>query len=475
MLLKALVFASALPSLQLAGMMDAAESSFVVDAELGLVLLSKDSNSERQVASLTKVATAVVALKWLHLTEVSWDAEDRFRETVLLPNSGWEERSRLESAGDPVTNRRLLSPAKYVSMRCMRIGLLNSGGDCPGLNAVTHGVVGAATQLGWEVYGFKQGYEGLLSPGDYKVLQVEKTEGILKVGGTILGSSNKGHFVSKVGAGGVRAIPTKLMDEAVATMKGLGVEALICVGGDGSLSTAQQLYEHGFPVVGVPKTIDNDLAATAMTFGFDSACHSVVDALDRLQTTAESHKRVMVLEVMGRHAGWIALYGGMGGGACSILIPEIPFDLNNVAKTIRHRDKNGFYHSLVVVAEGAAPIGGTQLYEETKEDGESRLGGIGEQVAKQLSALTGKETRCTTLGHLQRGGSPTALDRVLGTRFGVKAVKLIEEKRFGRMVSYQQYHVGSVSIKEAVRELNLVDPEGEVVEAAKSVGISFGD
>ena len=357
----------------------------------------------------------------------------------------------------------------------MRIGLLNGGGDCPGLNAVTHGVVGAASQKGWEVYGFKQGYEGLLSPGDYKVLKVEKTEGILKLGGTILGSSNKGNFTSKVGEGGIREIPKQLMDEAIETLNQLAIEALICVGGDGSLSTAQQFFEAGFPVVGVPKTIDNDLAATAMTFGFDSACHSVVDALDRLQTTAESHKRVMVLEVMGRHAGWIALYGGIGGGACSILIPEIPFELEKVAETIRQRDEDGFFHSLVVVAEGAAPVGGTQRYEQTNEDGESRLGGMGDVVAEQLAVLTGKETRCTTLGHLQRGGSPTSLDRALGTRFGVKAVKLIEEKRFGRMVSYQQYHVGSVPIEEAVRELNLVDPEGEVVESAKAVGICFGN
>ncbi len=357
----------------------------------------------------------------------------------------------------------------------MRIGLLNGGGDCPGLNAVTHGVVGAATQLGWEVLGFKEGFDGLLSPGSYKLLKLEKTEGILQLGGTILGTTNRGHFSSKVGAGGLRRIPAELMQEAFETMRSLDVEALICVGGDGTLSTALQFQEEGFPVVGVPKTIDNDLGATAMTFGFDSATQVVVDSLDRLQTTAESHQRIMVLEVMGRHAGWIALYGGVGGGASAILIPEIPFHYDKVAEALIRRQEAGFRSSLVVVAEGASQAGKGKFYEEDLAEGESRLGGVGEAVAAKLGELTGQETRCTTLGHLQRGGSPTSLDRILATRFGVKAVKLIEEKRFGRMVSYQQYHVGSVTIAAAVRKLNLVDPEGGIVEAAKAIGICFGD
>lgn len=357
----------------------------------------------------------------------------------------------------------------------MRIGLLNGGGDCPGLNAVTHGVVGTAARLGWEVLGFRDGYEGLLSPGDYKVLRVEKTEGILKLGGTILGTSNRGHFAGKVGEGGVRKIPAELMQDAFRTLRKLGVSALVCVGGDGSLTTALQFYQEGFPVVGVPKTIDNDLEATATTFGFDSAVQVVTDSLDRLHTTAESHARVMVLEVMGRHAGWIALYGGIAGGASSILIPEIPFSYEKVAESILERERLGFRSSLVVVAEGAAPAGGHHVVKDASGEGEVRLGGIGDLVAAKLADLTGKETRCTRLGHLQRGGSPTCLDRVLGMRFGVEAVKLIEEKRFGRMVSYQQYHVGSVLIEDAVRKLKLVDPEGEIVEAAKSVGICFGD
>lgn len=357
----------------------------------------------------------------------------------------------------------------------MRIGLLNGGGDCPGLNAVTHGVVGAASQLGWEVIGFRDGYEGLLPPGDYKILDPEKARGIIRQGGTILGTTNHGHFSSKHGGGEVARIPEPLMNQARSTLRNLGIEALICVGGDGTLTTALQFFEEGIPVIGVPKTIDNDLKATAMTFGFDSATQVVVDALDRLNTTASSHKRVMVLEVMGRHAGWIALYGGIGGGANVILIPEIGYDIQKVAQVIRDREAAGLHSTLIVVAEGAAPAGGTQTIESASGDGEYRLGGLGDRVAAELQRITGKETRSCTLGHLQRGGSPTSFDRVLGTRFGVHAVKLIERGEFGRMVSYQRYHVGSVLIAEAVSQLNLVDPQGEVVETARGVGISFGD
>lgn len=357
----------------------------------------------------------------------------------------------------------------------MRIGLLNGGGDCPGLNAVTHGVVGAATELGWEVVGFRDGFEGLLPPGDFKILDAEKARGIIRQGGTILGTSNRGHFSSKLGSGEVARIPTELLDRARSTLSNLGVEALICVGGDGTLTTALQFSEAGIPVIGVPKTIDNDLKATAMTFGFDSATQVVVDALDRLQTTATSHKRVMVVEVMGRHAGWIALYGGIGGGANIILLPEIPFQLSKVADFIRAREAAGIHSTLMVVAEGAAPLGGELTIESAGVDGEDRLGGLGEQVARELERATGKETRSCTLGHLQRGGTPTSFDRVLATRFGVHAVKMVENEEFGRMVSYQRYQVGSVTIAEAVSQLNLVDPEGEVVQTARAVGICLGD
>lgn len=357
----------------------------------------------------------------------------------------------------------------------MRIGILNSGGDCPGLNAVIHGVVGAATQLGWEVIGFRDGFEGLLPPGDFRVLKPEDTTGILKLGGTILGTTNKGHFAAKVGKGDIAEVPADIVAKAKKTLDQLEIGALVIVGGDGSLTTGLQLYREGWPVIGVPKTIDNDLQATAMTFGFDSAVSTVVDGLDRLHTTADSHKRVMVLEVMGRHAGWIALWGGIAGGADAILLPEIPFDLEKVAEHIRGRDAQGRHSSLIVVAEGAKLPDGDIVTIADNAGGEVRLGGVGDVVAKRLEQLTGKETRSCTLGHLQRGGAPTALDRILGTRFGVMAVKLASEGRFGRMVSYQSYHVDSVPIEEAVHQLRLVTPDGEMVKAAKAVGICLGD
>lgn len=357
----------------------------------------------------------------------------------------------------------------------MRIGILNSGGDCPGLNAVIHGVVGAADQLGWEVIGFRDGFEGLLPPGDFTVLKPKDTVGILKLGGTILGTTNKGHFAAKVGKGDIAEVPADIVAKAKRTMEQLDVRALIIVGGDGSLTTGLQLFREGWPIIGVPKTIDNDLHATAMTFGFDSAVNSVVDGLDRLHTTAESHKRVMVLEVMGRHAGWIALWGGIAGGASVILLPEIPFSFEKIAQHIKDRDAQGYHSSLVVVAEGATLPDGDLVTLDPNSGGEVRLGGVGDVVAKRLEALTGKETRSCTLGHLQRGGAPTSLDRILGMRFGVMAVKLASEGRFGRMVSYQAYHVDSVLIEDAVNKLRLVEPHGELAQAARAVGICFGD
>lgn len=355
----------------------------------------------------------------------------------------------------------------------MRIGILNSGGDCPGLNAVIHGVVGAASERGWETVGFRDGFEGLLPPGDFKFLKRSDTAGILKLGGTILGTTNKGNFAAKIGAGDVAKVPQEIIDKAKKTLDQLEIGALVIVGGDGSLTTAHQLYEDGWPVIGVPKTIDNDLQATAMTFGFDSAVSTVVDGLDRLNTTASSHKRVMVLEVMGRHAGWIALWGGMAGGADVVLLPEIPFTMEKVAEFIKMREAQGHHSSLVVVAEGAKLPGGL-VSRENRDGGECHLGGVGSVVAEQIEQLTGKETRSCTLGHLQRGGGPTALDRILGIRFGVMAVKLASEGNFGQMVSYQSYHVGSVPILDAVHKIRTVDPDGEMVDAAKAIGISFG-
>lgn len=269
-------------------------------------------------------------------------------------------------------------------------------------------------------------------------------------------------------------IPKDIIDKAKETFNKLGLTALIAIGGDGSLSTALQLNEAGIPVIGVPKTIDNDLEATAMTFGFDSAVACVGDALDRLHTTATSHKRVMVLEVMGRHAGWIALHGGFAGGADVILIPEIPFEYAKVADEVMRREKMGAKSTMIVVSEGASPKKGKQLRHATAS-GEHRLGGIGEIVGAEVAARTGKEVRTCQLGHLQRGGAPTTLDRILGTCFGIKAVQLITEKKFGTMVSYQNYLTIDVPISHAVNRLRRVDPEGQMVEIARAAEISFGD
>src|ERR1700694_3604824 len=268
-----------------------------------------------------------------------------------------------------------------------RIGVLTSGGDCPGLNAVLRGVVLAAEKLGWEVIGFRDGFEGLLPPGDHVVLDRKSTNGIMALGGTIIGTTNRGHFVAKVGAGDRAVVASDVIEQAQKVLKELRVDALIIIGGDGSMVTALQLREPGINCIGVPKTIDNDLEATAMTFGFDSAVATVMDALDRLHTTATSHKRVMVVEVMGRHAGWIALHGGIAGGADIILIPEIPFDYDKIAATIRNRDAEGHLSSLVVVAEGARAKNGQQVKRDM-DGGEFRLGGIGGICARGVEKRT---------------------------------------------------------------------------------------
>jgi len=355
-----------------------------------------------------------------------------------------------------------------------RIGVLTSGRDCPGLNAVLRGVVLAAEKLGWEVVGFRDGFEGLLPPGDHVVLDRKSIDGIMALGGTIIGTTNRGHFAAKVGAGDRAIVPAKIIADAKKILDELQVRALIIVGGDGSMNTAQQLQEAGINCIGVPKTIDNDLEATAMTFGFDSAVGVVMDALDRLHTTATSHKRVIVVEVMGRHAGWIALHGGISGGADIVLIPEIPFDFEKIAAVVKMRAAAGYLGTVVVVAEGARPKDGEQVKRDV-EGGEFRLGGIGEIVAREIAKRTGKETRCCVLGHLQRGGPPTTWDRILATRFGVKAVQLANEGHFGSMVSYQNYQVRHVPIAEAVNRLKLVPPNGELVQTARDVNISFGD
>lgn len=357
-----------------------------------------------------------------------------------------------------------------------RIGVLTGGGDCPGLNAVIRAVTKAAEQRGWETLGIVGGFDGLLEPRATMPLIARDLGGLLLRGGTILGTANRGRFVAKVGHGEARRIPAEVLDEAKAGCEALGLSALVAIGGDGSLSIAQQLHEHGIPIVGVPKTIDNDLAATVMTFGFDSAVACATDALDRLHTTAESHNRVMVLEVMGRYAGWIAIYAGVAGGADVILIPEIPFRYEPIVAKIAEREARGRHFTIVVVAEGATPEGGDFVTSAGPEsDREARLGGVGSQVAAEIQRRTGKETRTVVLGHLQRGGGPTNFDRALCSVFGTTAVELIAEGRLGEMVSYTGGGVASVPLIDAVGQLRRVPLEGGFVRAARGLGICLGD
>jgi phosphofructokinase-like protein len=356
-----------------------------------------------------------------------------------------------------------------------RIGVLTSGGDCPGLNAVIRGVVKSSAQLGYDCVGFLRGYEGLVDPVSYVALNPRNTTGILNQGGTILGSTNKGRFTATVGVSEHVPLDPELLDGVETTIAQLGISGLICIGGDGSLALAQQFHQRGIPVVGVPKTIDNDLSATAFSFGFDSAVASATDALDRLHTTAASHDRIMVLEVMGRHAGWIALHAGIAGGGDVILIPEIPWTFENVCHKVLDRQSRGKKFTLVVVAEGAELPGGVMVTRDDNRAGQVHLGGIGETVAAELGHRLHRETRTAVLGHLQRGGPPTTFDRVLATQFGAHAVRFVVEGRFGEMVCYQPPAIESVPIADAVNGLSQVDPDSSAVQAARALGVSFGD
>ena len=357
-----------------------------------------------------------------------------------------------------------------------RIGILTGGGDCPGLNAVIRGTVKTACRMGYEVLGFIAGFEGLAPPVRYRLLDLDNTAGILIHGGTILGSTNRGRFNSKVGIDGTKYLDKDLIEEVRTTFRQTRLEGLICVGGDGSLSTALEFYRAGLPVVGVPKTIDNDLDCTAFTFGFDSAVTCATDALDRLHTTGSSHDRIMVLEVMGRHAGWIALHAGIAGGADVILLPEVPWNFKHILAKVHERRAAGKNFTIVVVAEGAKLPDGVLVTQEAIIDTrQTRLGGIGQVVSDTLQLLTGQESRCVVLGHLQRGGSPTTFDRALATQLGVHGVRLIAEQRWGEMVSYDPPEMLSVTLECAVAQLRLVKPNGSAVVAARAMGISFGD
>jgi phosphofructokinase-like protein len=355
-----------------------------------------------------------------------------------------------------------------------RIGVLTGGGDAPGLNAVIRAVVKAGTNANCEVIGLEDSFDGLIEPDRWRQLTPRDVTGILRVGGTILGTTNRGNpFL----------YPIKTSDgskdysmRCVEMFHELKLDALVVIGGDGTLAIAHRFAKMGLPLVGVPKTIDNDIVETTNTFGFDTAVSFATDAIDRLHVTAEAHHRVIVVEVMGRYAGWIALYSGVAGGADVILIPEIPYNLESVAQRIRQRDAMGARFSIVVAAEGARPIGGTATLLKAADGAfVERLGGVAAVVATQLETLTGKETRSVVLGHLQRGGAPTSFDRMLATRFGARAVELILEGTFDHMVAFHPPEIVAVPLEKIVGRTRTVPHDFDVLRTARAMGISLGD
>ena len=356
----------------------------------------------------------------------------------------------------------------------MRVGVLTGGGDCPGLNAVIRAVVKTAThRYEWEILGVEDGFNGLMTPPRVRALTIKSVHGILPMGGTILGTASGGNPIAKKQLeGGEIDDPAQ---QIINNIKALDLAGLIVIGGDGTLKIAQHLFERGVPVVGIPKTIDNDIYDTESTFGFHTAVNTATEALDKLHTTAESHRRVMVVEVMGRYAGWIALEAGLAGGADVILIPEIPFQIEVACKKIMDRCARGAGFSIVVVAEGAHPVGGEMSVLKRSEDGYiMRLGGIGHKVGKEIADRTNVDVRVTVLGHIQRGGSPVPFDRNLGTRFGTAASDLVAANEFGKMVCWSCGEIRSVSLKDATRGLKLIPENSDEVKCAEAIGISFG-
>ena len=350
-----------------------------------------------------------------------------------------------------------------------QIGILTGGGDAPGLNAVIRAVVRTAIgEFGMKCLGIEDSFEGILGEPHVMKLTTKAVSGILPRGGTILGTRNKGSFVKVVD--GKTVFPEMPIGEALANLDILEIEALIVLGGEGTLAIAEQFHKRGFPVIGVPKTIDNDLAATELTFGFMTAIDIATEALDRLHTTAASHDRVMILEVMGRHTGWIALHAGLAGSADIILVPEIPFSFDSLIKKVAEREKSGSKFTNIVVAEGALEVGKSQLYLD-KEG--IRLGGMGSYVSRRVEELTGKESRCVVLGHLQRGGSPNAFDRMLGTNFGACAVRALANGQTGKMVALQAGEIVTVPLSQACANIKTVPIDGQLVRTARDIGISF--
>jgi 6-phosphofructokinase 1 len=355
-----------------------------------------------------------------------------------------------------------------------KIGVLTGGGDAPGLNAVIRAVVKTAFNAGLEVVGLEDSFDGLIYPEKSRLLGPRDVTGILRLGGTILGTVNRGNpFLEPI------VTPEGTFDYAdrvVEMFHQMGLGALVCIGGDGTLAISYEFFKRGIPLVGVPKTIDNDIVGTNSCFGFDTAVSFATEAIDRLHTTAEAHRRIMVVEVMGRHAGWIALHAGVAGGADVILIPEIPYDFDAVARAIRQRDERGARFSIVVVAEGARPTDGSVSVLEAARGGYAeRLGGAGMYCAGRLGQLTGKETRYVVLGHLQRGGAPTAFDRTLATRFGGAAVQLLIQGRYGKMVANHPPDIVPIPLQDVVGRTKTVPLDYDLLLTARGLGVSFGD
>ena len=359
-------------------------------------------------------------------------------------------------------------------MTVRRLGILTGGGDAPGLNAVIRAVVKSASNAGIECLGLEDSFDGLIEPNRWRVLTPREVTGILRLGGTILGTTNRGNPFAY-------PIPTSdgtrdYSDRVIEMYRQLQLDALVVIGGDGTLAIAHRFCARGIPIVGVPKTIDNDIVGTTNCFGFDTAVDFATDAIDRLHTTAEAHHRIIVVEVMGRYSGWIALYAGVAGGADAILIPEIPFDLSRVVERLHERERWGARFSIVVVAEGAFPKGGQRSLIEAQHDGTvERLGGIAAQVAVGIARATGKETRSVVLGHLQRGGTPTSFDRVLATRFGGKAVELVRCGEFNTMVAFDPPRIVARRLEDVVGKTKTVPLDLDLLTTAKAMGVTFGD
>jgi 6-phosphofructokinase 1 len=359
----------------------------------------------------------------------------------------------------------------------MRIAISTGGGDAPGLNAVIRAIVLSAHTRGWQTYGIRRGFGGILGDEGIVTLTPEKVRGITHLGGTILGTTNRGNpFRWVVKDSGNRDVEVDRSGDLIAAFQASGFDALISIGGDGTLRIGYDLWRKGLPVVGVPKTIDNDVGGTLASFGFDTAVATATDAIDKLHSTTESHERVMVVELMGRDAGWIALHSGIAASADVILIPEIAFDVEKVCAKITAREKAGRRFSIVVVGEGARPLGGEASLIERRATGTvDRLGGIGSLVAKAIAERTGKETRCLVLGHLQRGGSPTTFDRLLALRFGAAAVRAVADRAFGIMVGYNPPLITRVPLQDVVGRPKHIPLDSDTVLTARELGISLGD